>query len=126
MRTIRRIKRGDARARRILRHRRVRGRVSGTPVRPRLAVFRSLTHIYAQVIDDEAGRTLAAASTVEPGLRPELEGDKTAQAKIVGRTVAERAKAKGVDTVVFDRGGFLYHGRVAALADAAREAGLKF
>jgi large subunit ribosomal protein L18 len=108
------------------RHRRIRGRLSGTPVRPRLAVFRSLSHIYAQVIDDEAGHTLVAASSLEPALRGELEGNKTAHARLVGRVVAERARAKGIEAVVFDRGGFLYHGRVAALADAAREAGLKF
>lgn len=126
MRRITRIKRSDTRGRRLLRHRRVRGRVSGTPGRPRLAVFRSLQHIYAQVIDDEAGHTLAAASTVEPSLKERLGSTKTERAKAVGRAVAERAKAKGVEAVVFDRGGFLYHGRVAALADAAREAGLKF
>jgi large subunit ribosomal protein L18 len=108
------------------RHRRVRARVAGTPTRPRLAVFRSLSHMYAQVIDDEVGRTLASASTLEPALRSERQGNKTEQAKLVGRTVAERALAKGIETVVFDRGGFLYHGRVAAVADAAREAGLKF
>ena len=126
MRRITRIKRGDARGRRMLRHRRVRGKVSGTPQRPRLAVYRSLQHIYAQVIDDEIGHTLAAASTVEPSLSDQLTGTKTDRAKAVGRAVAERARAKGVEAIVFDRGGFLYHGRVAALADAAREAGLKF
>ena len=126
MRRITRIKRGDLRGRRLLRHRRVRGKVSGTPQRPRLAVFRSLQHIYAQVIDDEAGHTLAAASTVEPSLKDAATGSKTDRAKAVGRAVAERAKEKGIEAVVFDRGGFLYHGRVAALADAAREAGLKF
>jgi large subunit ribosomal protein L18 len=126
VRRITRIKKGDTRARRLLRHRRVRGKVSGTPQRPRLAVFRSLQHIYAQVIDDEAGHTLAAASTVEPDLRSQGQGTKTERARLIGRTVAERARAKGVEAVVFDRGGFLYHGRVAALADAAREAGLKF
>jgi large subunit ribosomal protein L18 len=126
VRTIRRLKRGDTRGRRLLRHRRVRARISGTPQRPRLAVFRSLKHIYAQVIDDEAGRTLAAASTVEPALREQLSGTKTDRAKVIGRAIGERAKAKGIEAVVFDRGGFLYHGRVAALADAAREAGLKF
>jgi large subunit ribosomal protein L18 len=108
------------------RHRRVRGKISGTPQRPRLAVFRSASHTYAQVIDDEAGRTLAAASTLEPSLREKRQGTKTEQARLVGRTVAERAKATGVESVVFDRGGFLYHGRVAAVAAAAREAGLKF
>jgi large subunit ribosomal protein L18 len=108
------------------RHRRVRKKVSGTPQRPRLAVFRSNKHITAQVIDDRAGRTLASASTVEADLRSSLvhTGNKDAAAT-VGRLVAERAKAVGVTKVVFDRGGFLYHGRVAAVADAAREAGLE-
>jgi large subunit ribosomal protein L18 len=126
MRRIRRIKGNNTRARRLHRHRRVRARIAGTPQRPRLAVFRSLSHIYAQVIDDDAGLTLAAASTLEPTLRGQRRGNKTEQAKLVGKTVAERARDKGIDSVVFDRGGFLYHGRVAALADAAREAGLKF
>ena len=107
------------------RHRRVRRKVSGTTARPRLAVFRSARHMVAQVIDDSTGRTIAAASTVEPHLRAGATGNKAA-ASAVGRLVAERAKAAGVDTVVFDRGGFLYHGRVAAVADAAREAGLTF
>ncbi|WP_208026687.1 50S ribosomal protein L18 [Rhabdothermincola sediminis] len=110
---------------RIRRHRRVRKQVRGTAARPRLAVFRSNRHISAQVIDDVAGRTLAAASTLEPELRGAGTGNKVAAAA-VGRLVAERAKAAGVDKVVFDRGGFLYHGRVAAVADAAREAGLEF
>jgi len=113
---------------RISRHRRVRRRISGTAQRPRLAVYRSLKHIYAQVIDDEAeptGRTLAAASSVEPGL--DLEGkSKTEVAKVVGKLIGERATAAGIENVVFDRGGFPYHGRVKALAEAAREAGLKF
>jgi large subunit ribosomal protein L18 len=126
VRFIKRIDRDSARARRLLRHRRVRSKVAGTPSRPRLAVFRSLAHIYAQVIDDEAGNTLASASSLDPALRDQLNGTKTDHAKLVGKTVAERAKAKGIESVVFDRGGFLYHGRVAALADAAREAGLKF
>jgi large subunit ribosomal protein L18 len=126
MRYIRKIDRDNPQARRRLRHRRVRGKVAGTPERPRLAVFRSLQHIYVQVIDDEAGQTLASASTLEPALRGKVDGTKTEEAKLVGRTVAERARSKGIESVVFDRGGFLYHGRVAALADAAREAGLKF
>ena len=109
------------------RHRRIRGRVSGTAERPRLNVFRSSTHIYAQVIDDTRGHTLAAASTVDPGLRPQLAANtKLEEAKLVGRLVAERALAAGIGQVVFDRGGFKYHGRIRALADAAREAGLKF
>ena len=106
------------------RHRRVRKRVRGTAERPRLAVFRSNRHLTAQVIDDVGGRTLAAASTVEPELRSGATGNKQA-ATAVGRLVAERARAAGVERVVFDRGGFLYHGRVAAVADAAREGGLE-
>ena len=107
------------------RHHRVRKKVAGTTARPRLAVFRSNKHIVAQVIDDATGRTLAAASTVEKDLRSGATGNKSAAAS-VGKLVGERAKAAGVTTVVFDRGGFRYHGRVAALADAAREAGLEF
>jgi large subunit ribosomal protein L18 len=107
------------------RHYRVRKKVAGTTARPRLAVFRSNKHIVAQVIDDATGRTLAAASTVEKDLRAGATGNKSAAAS-VGRLVGERAKAAGVSTVVFDRGGFRYHGRVAALAEAAREAGLEF
>ena len=107
------------------RHRRVRKLVRGTAERPRLAVHRSNRHIVAQVIDDASGRTLAAASTVEADLRSGATGNKEAAAK-VGRLVAERATAAGVTRVVFDRGGFLYHGRVAAVADAARDAGLEF
>ena len=110
---------------RLRRHRRVRKRVTGTAERPRLAVFRSNKHISAQVIDDVAGRTIASASTVEGDLRASTTGNKAAAAA-VGRLVAERAKTAGVGRVVFDRGGFLYHGRVAALADAASEAGLEF
>jgi large subunit ribosomal protein L18 len=110
---------------RFRRHRRVRKRVTGTPERPRLAVFRSNKHISAQVIDDVGGRTLVSASTIEADLRAATTGNKGA-ATSVGRLVAERAKAAGVERVVFDRGGFRYHGRVAALADAAREAGLEF
>ena len=108
------------------RHRRVRKKVRGTAERPRLAVFRSNRHIVAQVIDDRSGRTLVAASTLEAELRGPAgtTGNRTAAAA-VGRVVAERAKAAGVGRVVFDRGGFLYHGRVAAVADAAREAGLE-
>jgi large subunit ribosomal protein L18 len=110
---------------RVRRHYRVRKRVTGTADRPRLAVFRSNKHISAQVIDDVGGRTLASASTVEKDLRSNAGGNRDA-AKTVGQLVGERAKAAGVSKVVFDRGGFLYHGRVAALADAAREAGLDF
>ena len=112
-------------ASRIKRHARLRLRLSGSPVRPRLAVFRSLNHIYAQVIDDTTGTTLAAASSLEASLRS-TDGTKTDDAKRVGQLVAERAKAAGVDKVVFDRAGFKYHGRVRSLAEAAREAGLDF
>ena len=116
----------DTRAARQRRHRRIRVSLSGTTQRPRLNVFRSLQHIYAQVIDDSNGTTLAAASTNEPAVRGNLSGTKTERARTIGRTIAERAKAAGVSTVVFDRGGYLYHGRIKALADAAREAGLEF
>jgi len=105
------------------RHLRVRKRVSGTTVRPRLVVNRSARHVFVQVIDDTQGVTLASASTLEADLRS-FEGDKTAKAKRVGELVAERAKAAGIDAVVFDRGGNRYHGRVAGIADGAREAGL--
>jgi large subunit ribosomal protein L18 len=106
------------------RHRRVRKKVRGTPERPRLAVFRSSRHIYAQVIDDVHGRTLAAASTAEGGLRESPTATVEA-AKAVGMLIGERAKAAGIETAVFDRGGFRYHGRVASVAEGAREAGLK-
>ncbi|PZN09413.1 MULTISPECIES: 50S ribosomal protein L18 [Thermaerobacter] len=110
------------------RHRRVRKKVFGTPERPRLNVYRSLKHIYAQVIDDEAGVTLVAASTVEPELREAVGGygGNVEAAKVVGRAIAQRALARGITKVVFDRGGYRYHGRVKALAEAAREAGLQF
>jgi len=109
------------------RHQRVRKKISGTAERPRLNVFRSLRHIHVQVIDDEQGHTLAAASTLEPALGEELAGlDRSAQAKVVGQALAKRAQAKGIKTVVFDRGGYKYHGRVKALADGAREGGLEF
>lgn len=112
---------------RLRRHRRVRKRVEGSAQRPRLAVFRSNVHIYAQIIDDTVGRTLVAASTKDKALAGGLDGKtKTEQSKEVGRLVAERALDAGITTVVFDRGGFKYHGRVQALAEAAREAGLKF
>jgi large subunit ribosomal protein L18 len=107
------------------RHFRVRKKVSGTQARPRLVVTRSTRHITAQVVDDLAGHTLASASTLDASIRGG-EGDKTAQAKAVGALLAQRAREKGVEAVVFDRGGNRYHGRVAALADAAREAGLQF
>ncbi len=116
----------DKQVARARRHFRVRKKVAGTEQRPRLAVFRSNKHISAQVIDDRAGRTVASASTVEAALRSAAATSNQAAAASVGRLVAERAKAAGVTSVVFDRGGFQYHGRVAALADAAREAGLEF
>ena len=107
------------------RHLRVRKKVSGTAVRPRMVVNRSTRHLYVQVVDDTTGTTLAWASTMEADLRSD-SGDKTAKARKVGEIVADRAKAAGIETVVFDRGGNKYHGRVAALADGARDAGLAF
>jgi len=114
--------RGAARRKR---HERIRLHLAGTEVRPRLAVFRSLNHIYAQVIDDTSGRTLAAASTVDKELKGS-KATKSEEAAVVGRLVAQRAKAAGIERVVFDRAGFRYHGRIKSLADAAREAGLEF
>lgn len=112
---------------RVRRHVRVRKNIAGTQERPRLNVFRSVTEIYAQVIDDQSGHTLAAASSVDGELRNKMEGlNKTEQAKLVGQTVAERAKNKGITAVIFDRGGFRYMGRIKALADGARENGLQF
>ena len=109
------------------RHRRIRTKISGIPTRPRLNVNRSLNHIYVQVIDDVDGHTLVAASTLDKNLAQDLEGKtKREQSAVVGKVVAERALDEGIDEVVFDRGGYLYHGRVKALADGAREAGLKF
>jgi large subunit ribosomal protein L18 len=105
-------------------HKRIRNKLAGTGARPRLAVFRSLNHIYAQLIDDQQGRTVVAAASTEKDLRG--KGGNLEGAKLIGKTVAERAKDKGITKVVFDRGGYLYHGRVKALADAAREAGLEF
>jgi large subunit ribosomal protein L18 len=112
---------------RILRHRRVRKKVAGTQERPRLNVFRSLNQIYAQVIDDDKGHTMVSVSSLDIALRSKLKGKtKTEQARIVGEEVAIRAKKKGVNTIVFDRGGNRYHGRVRALAEAARAGGLEF
>lgn len=112
---------------RIRRHERVRKHVSGTAERPRLNVYRSLSHIYAQVIDDTKGHTLVAASTLDAGLKAQLsELNKVDEAKAVGKLVAQRALDAGITKVVFDRGGYIYHGRIKALADAAREAGLDF
>lgn len=113
---------------RLKRHRRVRKKIEGTPERPRLCVTKTLKHTYAQVIDDWAGRTLAAASTLDPEVRQRLDGVSTKSvdaAKIVGLVVGERAKAAGITKVVFDRGGWIYHGRVKAVAEGAREAGLE-
>jgi len=118
------IKRPDTKAQRAKRHVRVRSKISGTPERPRLSVFRSEKNIYAQIIDDVAGKTLVSASTVEKGF--EGNGGNKEAARKIGAAVAERALAKGIDTVVFDRGGCVYHGRVKELAEGAREAGLKF
>lgn len=117
----------DRKQARAVRHLRVRKRVRGTAERPRLAIFRSLHHIHAQIIDDVAGRTLVAASSVEPELRKQLKsGGNIEAAKAVGMAIAGKAKEAGVTAVVFDRGGSLYHGRVKALAEAAREGGLEF
>ena len=118
------INRPDTRAQRLKRHKRVRAKISGTPERPRLNVFRSETNIYAQVIDDVNGVTLVSASSLEKGFV--REGSKSDVAKQVGINVAQKAKAKGIETVVFDRGGYIYHGRVKALAEGAREGGLQF
>ena len=118
------INRPDTRSQRIKRHKRVRAKISGTPERPRLNVFRSGTNIYAQIIDDVNGVTLVSASSLEKDFA--CEGTKSDAAKQVGMNVAERAKAKGIETVVFDRGGYVYHGRVKALAEGAREGGLQF
>ena len=108
-------------------HRRIRNRFRGTAERPRLSVFRSNNHMYAQIIDDTVGNTLVAASTLEKDVKAEIEKTNNVDAAAyLGTVIAKRAIEKGIDTVVFDRGGFLYHGKIAALADAAREAGLKF
>jgi large subunit ribosomal protein L18 len=116
------LKQVNRRLARSRRHRRVRVKVSGTPERPRLTVFRSINHTYAQVIDDSSGRTLASASSLALGVKK----NDTSAAEVVGKAIAEKAKGAGVTTVVFDRGGYLYHGRIKALADAARAAGLEF
>jgi len=118
------IKRPDTRGNRIKRHNRVRGKISGTAERPRLSVFRSGTNIYAQIIDDVAGVTLASASSVEKGF--DGSGSNKEGARKVGKIAAERALKKGIEEVVFDRGGYIYHGRVQELAEGAREGGLKF
>ena len=112
---------------RLKRHKRIRKKISGTKERPRLSVFKSLKHIYAQIINDEEGVTLASACTLSPGIREQLQrGGNIAASKIVGELIAKKALEKGIKTVVFDRGGYIYHGRVKALAEASREAGLQF
>ena len=118
------IKRPNTNAQRIKRHKRIRAKISGTPARPRLDVFRSKANIYAQIIDDVAGVTLCSASTVEKGF--EGYGGNKEAARKVGLMIAERAKEKGITTVVFDRGGYVYHGRIQELAEGAREGGLEF
>ena len=121
------IKKGSRQKVRLKKHLRIRNRISGTAERPRLSVFRSNSHIYAQVIDDEAGRTLVSASTLDKDLRGSLtQTDNVEAAEKVGEEIAKRAQDKGIKTVVFDRGGYIYHGKVQALADAARKAGLEF
>ena len=118
------VSRVDTNKKRLKRHKRVRGKIFGTAARPRLCVFRSLQNIYAQIIDDEAGTTLASASSLDKDFNQ--YGGNIAAAKLVGEAIAKAAIAKGITEVVFDRGGYIYHGRVQALADGAREAGLKF
>jgi len=121
------IKQFDRAAARRRRHQRIRTKLHGTTQRPRLNVFRSLRHIYAQIIDDEQGHTLVAASTLEPAIHDAVQGRaKADQARVVGKMLAERARQQGITEVVFDRGGYQYHGRVKALAEAAREGGLTF
>jgi len=119
------IKKSNSNVSRVIRHQRVRKKISGTPEKPRLCVFRSLSHIYAQVIDDVSGKTLAAASTLDADLKGAYGGNKDA-AKNVGLSIAKKAADAGIKDVVFDRGGYLYHGRVAELAAGAREGGLNF
>lgn len=121
------IKKKDKNASRKIRHARIRAKISGTPVRPRLCVYRSLKHIYVQIINDENGTTLAAASTLDPDLRDQVAGKtKKEAARIVGQAAAKKALDKGIKQVVFDRSGYIYHGRVEEVAAGAREAGLEF
>ena len=120
------VAKGNSQKARQRRHFRVRKKVSGSSERPRLVVSRSARHLFVQIVDDSIGQTIVSASTMEDALRKDSTSDKSAKARIVGKEVAERAKAKGITSVVFDRGGSKYHGRVAALADAARAAGLEF
>jgi len=120
------VSKGNSQKARKRRHFRVRKKVTGTADRPRLVVSRSARHLFVQIVDDSIGETIVSASTMEDALRKDSSSDKSAKARIVGKEVADRAKAKGITAVVFDRGGNKYHGRVAALADAARAAGLEF
>lgn len=120
------LNKSDKNAVRQVRHRRVRAKISGSPERPRLNIYRSSNNIYAQLIEDATGRTLASASTLDPEIKGKVPGGNIEAAKAVGALIARRAQEQGLKTAVFDRGGYLYHGRVAALAEAAREAGLEF
>ena len=120
------VRKGSATNARRRRHFRLRKKIAGSATRPRLVVSRSTRHLFVQVINDELGQTIVSASTMEDALRKDSSSDKSAKAKILGQSIAERAKEKGITTVVFDRGGNKYHGRVAALADAARASGLEF
>ena len=120
------VSKGNSQKARQRRHFRVRKKVTGTSERPRLVVSRSTRHLFVQIVDDSIGQTIVSASTMEDALRKDSSSDKSAKARIVGKELADRAKAKGITSVVFDRGGNKYHGRVAALADAARAAGLEF
>ncbi|CAN2233390.1 RplR Ribosomal protein L18 [actinobacterium SCGC AAA044-D11] len=120
------VAKGSSQKARARRHFRVRKKIAGTTARPRLVVSRSARHLFVQIVDDSIGQTIVSASTMEDALRKDSSSDKSAKAKILGKSIAERAKEKGITTVVFDRGGNKYHGRVAALADAARASGLEF
>ena len=120
------VAKGSSQKARARRHFRVRKKIAGTTARPRLVVSRSTRHLFVQIVDDSIGQTIVSASTMEDALRKDSSSDKSAKAKILGQSIAERAKKKGITTVVFDRGGNKYHGRVAALADAARASGLEF
>jgi large subunit ribosomal protein L18 len=120
------VAKGSSQKARARRHFRVRKKIAGTTARPRLVVSRSARHLFVQIVDDSIGQTIVSASTMEEALRKDSGSDKSAKARLVGKSIADRAKEKGITTVVFDRGGNKYHGRVAALADAARESGLDF
>jgi large subunit ribosomal protein L18 len=120
------VAKGSSQKARARRHFRVRKKIAGTTARPRLVVSRSARHLFVQIVDDSIGQTIVSASTMEEALRKDSSSDKSAKARLVGKSIADRAKEKGITTVVFDRGGNKYHGRVAALADAARESGLDF